>query len=298
MRILVSGSTGLIGSALVPLLKAAGHEVSGLVRGVPSALKGEVHWSPTAGKLDTAPIEETEVVIHLAGENVAGRWSEEKKRNILESRVKGTTLLSETIARLMPLPLTLLCASGIGVYGDRGDERLAENSTSGQGFLAEVCQQWEAATEVARGHGIRVVFLRFGVVLSSQGGALKKMLLPFKLGLGGKIGGGQQYMSWIDIDDAVGAILHAMEKPSMEGPVNVVAPNAVPNLEFTQTLGRVLGRPTVLPMPAFAARLAFGEMANDLLLSSQRVAPQKLQQSGYSFKYSTLEASLRHVLGK
>jgi len=298
MRILVSGSTGLIGSALVPVLKAAGHEVSGLVRGVPSALKGEVHWSPTAGKLDTAPIEETEVVIHLAGESVAGRWSEEKKRKILESRVKGTTLLSETIARLMPLPQTLLCASAIGMYGDRGEETLAENSKPGQGFLAEVCQQWEAATEVACGHGIRAVFLRFGVVLSSQGGALKKMLLPFKLGLGGKIGGGQQYMSWIDIDDATGAIVHAMEKTSLEGPINVVAPNPVTNLEFTKTLGKLLGRPTILPMPAFGARLAFGEMADELLLASQRVAPKKLQQSGYSFKYADLEASLRHVLGK
>jgi hypothetical protein len=238
-------------------------------------------------------------VVHLAGENLAeGRWTDEKKRRIRESRTKGTQLLSETLAKLTEKPAVLVSASAVGFYGNRGDEVLNEQSAAGEDFLADVCREWELATLPAAQSGVRVVQLRFGVILSGEGGALKKMLLPFRLGVGGKLGNGKQYLSWIAIDDAVGAIEHALFNDAVRGAVNAVAPEPVTNYEFTKTLGSVLSRPTIFPVPAFAARLAFGEMADATLLASQRVNPLRLKETGYTFKYPKLEDALRHVLHK
>jgi uncharacterized protein (TIGR01777 family) len=259
----------------------------------------EIHWQPDAGRIDTARIEGVDAVVHLAGENIAGkRWSEAFKREIRESRLKGTRLVAEAIAGARDKPKTLVCASAIGYYGDRGEETLSEASAAGKDFLADVCREWEAACQPARDAGVRVVNVRIGVVLSSEGGALKQMLTPFKLGVGGKIGSGQQYMSWVALDDVAGAIRFVLANPQVSGPVNVVSPQAVKNVEFTKTLGRVLKRPTVFPVPAFGARLAFGEMADALLLSSTRVVPQGLLAAGYQFRQPELEGALRHLLGR
>jgi hypothetical protein len=297
MKILVTGASGLVGTALLPALKAAGHEVYRLVRSAADRAANGINWNPSEGTIDAASLEGMEAVIHLAGENIAeGRWTDEKKRRIRESRVKGTRLLSETLAGLKQKPHTLLSASATGFYGDRGDELLTEQSASGKDFLAEVCREWELATQPAAQSGMRVVNLRFGVILSAEGGALKKMLTPFKLGVGGKIGSGRQYMSWIGIDDAVGAILFALETETLRGPVNVVSPQPVTNLEFTKTLGRVLSRPTIFSVPEFAARLAFGEVADALLLSSTRVVPLRLKEAGYQFKYPELELAMHHIV--
>ena len=302
MKILVSGSSGLVGSALLPVLRSARHEVVRLVRRPPGASeKGDstVQWDPEAGELEGSRLEGLDAVVHLAGENIAARrWTPAQKARIRDSRVRGTALLSERLAGLARPPATLVAASAIGFYGDRGEERLNEDSASGNDFLSEVCRQWEAASLPAAEKGVRVVRLRLGIVMSPDGGALAKMLLPFKLGAGGKIGSGQQYMSWIALDDAVGAIGQALADSNLSGPVNAVAPNPATNLEFTKTLGRVLSRPTLFPMPAFAARIAFGEMAEALLLSSTRVEPGRLADSGYSFQYPALEGALRHLLGK
>ncbi|HKB06962.1 MAG TPA: TIGR01777 family oxidoreductase [Candidatus Polarisedimenticolia bacterium] len=299
MRILVSGSTGLVGSALVPRLAAGGHTVVRLVRA--KAIPGEngIAWNPATGILEAPALEGFDAVIHLAGESIAsGRWTHAKKARIRDSRVVGTALLADRIAGLSRPPGVLLCASAIGFYGHRGDETLREDSAPGKDFLGRVCRDWEAAAEPAARKGVRVVRLRFGVILSPLGGALAKMLTPFRLGLGGPIGDGRQYMSWIAIDDAVDSLLHALTAKLSPGPVNIVSPNPATNAEFTQTLGRVLGRPAFMPMPAFAARLAFGEMADALLLSSQRVAPDRLVASGYAFRYPALEPALRHLLGR
>ena len=270
-----------------------------LVRSEPAAGDRAIRWDPDQGKLDLAGLEAIDVVVHLAGENIAsGRWTAEKKARIRDSRVKGTRLLSETLSRLTQPPRVLVAASAIGFYGDRGDELLTEVSPRGSGFLAEVCQEWEQATQPASQRGIRVVNLRFGVILSPAGGALAKMLTPFRMGVGGKIGSGRQYMSWIALDDATGAVQHALANGSLHGPVNGVAPRPVTNLEFTKTLGRVLVRPTILPMPVFAARLAFGEMANELLLASARVEPSALVKGGYVFGHPDLEGALRFLLGR
>lgn len=303
MKIVVSGSTGLVGSALVPALVARGHEVVRLVRKKAAGAVGgnvsEAEWHPERGEIDAAALAACDAAVHLAGENISeGRWTDEKKGRIMESRRQGTRLLAETLARLTPLPRAFVSASAMGYYGDRGDEVLTEESASGKNFVAEVCREWESATEPARAAGVRTVTLRFGIVLSGAGGPLAKMLTPFKLGVGGKIGGGAQYYSWIAIDDAVGVILHALEDESLAGPVNTVSPQPLRNSEFTSILGRVLSRPTVFPVPAFAARLAFGEMADELLLASARVEPAKLKASGFEFKHPTLEGALRHVLGK
>lgn len=297
MKILVTGSTGLVGSRLVPSLKAKGHEVIRLVRSAPKDSATEIRWNPAKGTLSADALEGLGGVVHLAGDNLAeGRWTDEKKRSIRESRVKGTTLISETLSKLERKPEVLVSASAIGFYGNRGDEILNERSASGDDFLAEVCREWELATQAAAQSGVRVVHLRFGVILSGDGGALKKMLFPFRMGVGGKLGDGKQYMSWIAIDDAVGAIEHALTDNSMRGAVNVVAPEPVTNYEFTKAMGRVLSRPTIFPVPAFAARLAFGEMADATLLASQRVEPVRLKESGFVFKYPKLEGALRHVL--
>lgn len=297
MNVVVSGSSGLVGSALVPFLTAGGHSVRRLVR--EGGAVGDIGWRPERREFDARPLDGVDAVIHLAGDSIAdGRWNAAKKQRIRDSRVVGTQLLARGLAGLAKKPKVLICASAIGFYGTRGDEWLDEQSALGSGFLADVCREWEAATQAAVDAGIRVVQLRFGVILSASGGALKKMLPPFKLGVGGRIGSGRQWMSFIALDDVLGAVAKALQAESLRGPVNVVAPTPVTNDEFTRTLGRVLGRPTPFPMPSFAARLVFGEMADELLLSSQRVLPKKLQAAGYPWGYPTLEAALRHLLGK
>jgi uncharacterized protein (TIGR01777 family) len=297
MKIAVTGSTGLVGADLVPFLTTGGHLVSRVVRN--HATENDILWNPSAGTIDPKRLEGLDAVVHLAGENIAARrWNAEQKARIRDSRVHGTSLLCDTLAKLRQPPRVLVSASAIGFYGNRGDEILTEASSAGDGFLPDVCREWEAATKVAELAGIRVVHLRFGVILSCQGGALAKMLTPFRLGLGGRIGDGRQWMSWIAVDDAVGTIYHSIATATLRGPVNSVAPNPVTNRDFTKTLGRVLGRPTVFPMPALMARLAFGEMANDLLLGSTRVLPRALSDSAYRFLHGDLEGALRHLLGK
>ncbi len=302
MKILVTGSTGLIGSALVSFLTTGGHEVTRLVRSESKRTTDSIPvlvWDPASGKVDAAGLEALDGVIHLAGESIAAaRWTTAQKSRIVESRVKGTRLLAETLAKLSLPPKVLICSSAIGYYGNRGDEELIEGSSSGSDFLSRVCCEWEAAASPALKKGIRVVHLRTGIVLSPKGGALAKMLLPFQLGVGGVIGNGRQFMSWIALDDVVGACHYVLLNDSLRGPVNAVAPNPVTNQVFTKTMGKVLRRPTVFPLPAFAARLGFGEMADALLLSSARVVPRKLQDSGYHFRFSDLENALRHILGK
>jgi len=299
MRILVTGSTGLIGTALQQSLRAAGSEVHALVRGGKIPAAGVIHWDPAAGIIDSGELENFDAVVHLAGENIAGgRWTSERKRTIRESRVKGTELLIRALLRLDRPPRCLVSASAIGYYGDRGEERLREDSTSGDGFLPSVCREWENAALPAEQKGIRLVRLRIGIVLSAAGGALKEMLAPFRLGLGGRLGSGRQFMSWIALDDLVAVIQHALRNDSLSGAINAVAPAAVRNEEFTTTLGRVLGRPTVFAMPGFAARLALGEMADALLLASTRVEPAMLMKSNFQYGYPELEAALRHCLGK
>jgi uncharacterized protein (TIGR01777 family) len=298
MHILVTGASGLIGSALVSALTSAGSEVTRLVRRQPQSGEKAARWDPLGGSLDASAFGGVDAVVHLAGENIAERWTTAKKVNIRDSRIKGTQILCEALTRLASPPKVLVSASAIGYYGDRAEEILSEESAPGRGFLAEVCRAWEAATEPARQTGLRVVQLRFGVVLSPVGGALAKILPPFRLGLGGMLGSGRQYMSWIALDDAVGVIQHAIVTDSLQGPTNAVAPHAVTNREFTKTLGNVLGRPTVIPLPAFAARLMFGEMADELLLASARVQPAKLLASGYRFRFPELEGALRHLLAR
>lgn len=298
MKIIVSGASGMVGARLVPALKSQGHEVIRLVRDHRKTGPGAAIWDPRAGTIDPAALTGCEAAVNLAGESIAaGRWNEKRKAAIRESRMDATTTIAKALASLEPRPRVLVNASAIGYYGSRGDEWLDESSGSGSGdFLSSVCRDWEAATEPARAAGVRVVMTRFGVILSKDGGALAKMLTPFKLGLGGVIGSGRQYMSWIAIDDVIGSILHSLNHAELVGPVNVVAPKPVTNAEFTKTLGRVLARPTIFPMPAFAAKLAFGQMGEELLLGGQRVKPAKLEQTGYPFQYPELEAALRHVL--
>ena len=296
MKILVSGSHGLVGTALTKSLESQGHEVFSLVRYLPRS-QSEIEWNPDRYSIAIASLEGFDAVVHLAGESIAeGRWTEEKKRRIRESRVKGTKLLSDALANLERPPKSLICASAIGYYGDRGDEPLTEESAPGNDFLSNVCIEWEQATEQASERGIRVINARFGIILSKDGGALAKMLTPFRLGIGGRIGSGKQWMSWIALDDVIGAIEYALVNESLHGPVNFVAPNPVRNSEFTKALGKVLSRPTLFPIPEFGVRLAFGEMADALLFSSQRVEPQQLKTAGYQFRYDGLAAALRHVL--
>ena len=297
MKILVSGSHGLVGKAAIKSLTNDGHEVVRLVRHEPIVGEPEIWWDPSEGRIDAERLEGHDVVVHLAGESIAsGRWSSEKKRLILESRVKGTLLLSESLARLSRPPSVFLSASAIGYYGDRGDKLLTEQSAPGNDFLAGVCVEWERATTPAIEKGIRTVHTRFGIILDDEGGALGKMLTPFRMGIGGRVGSGKQWMSWIALDDVVNGLKFLMGETSTRGPVNFVAPNPVTNAEFTKTLGRVLSRPTIFPVPEFGARLAFGEMADALLLSSQRVEPSVLKSKGFGFKWTTLEAALRHIL--
>jgi uncharacterized protein (TIGR01777 family) len=298
MRILVTGSNGMIGHALLAFLSADGHKVVTLTRSKSDATGRHILWDPDAGIIDKDDLEDFEAVIHLAGESIVGRWTPEKKARILESRAKGTRLLCETLAQLRSRPMVLVSASAVGYYGDRGDEVLDEESSAGSLFLSQVAKAWEDATEAAASNGIRVVNLRIGFVLSKDGGGLATMLLPFKLGIGGRVGSGRQYLSWIAIDDLVGAISHAILADSLRGPVNAVAPHPVTNQEFTDTLGSVLWRPTIFPLPAFAARMVMGEMADELLLASARINPTRLLASGYKFRFPELKGALRHVLEK
>jgi uncharacterized protein (TIGR01777 family) len=288
----VSGATGLIGSAVADELRAQGATVLRLTRRPPRD-SSEIAWDPQSGVGDPERLSGLSAVVHLAGENIAaGRWTAARKQRIRESRVVGTRSLCESLARASSPPPTLVCASAISYYGDRGDEVLEESSPPGTGFLPEVCREWEAAADPARAAGIRVVNLRIGVVLSRRGGALAQMLLPFRLGLGGRVGPGTQYMSWISRPDAAGVVAHVLTHPNLSGPVNTVAPHPVTNAEFTRLLGKVLERWTIFPLPAFAARLALGQMADDLLLASARVVPRRLLESGYVFRYPTLEECL------
>ncbi len=297
MRVLVSGASGLVGSALVPFLSSSGCVVIRLVRSKSQTGESAAFWDPESGLVDAARLRGHDAVVHLAGESIgAGRWTAKKKGRIRESRVRGTRLLAESLARLPQPPKVLLCASAVGFYGDRGDEILTEQSARGRGFLADVCQDWEAVTRSALAAGIRVVRLRFGMILAASGGALARIAPIFHLGLGGRLGGGQQWMSWIALHDAVGAIVHALQTSSLSGAVNAVSPNPVRNAEFTTLLGKALRRPAVFAVPRFAARLLLGEMAEELLLSSARVVPEMLTRSGYVFSYPHLEAALWHLL--
>ena len=298
MIVAVTGAGGLVGSALVSSLRASGHRVIPLVRRAPRAGEDALGWDPSSGSI-TPAAPALDAVIHLAGESIMGlRWTAAKKQRIRESRTTATRLLVQTLVRLPKPPAVLISASAIGYYGTRGDEVLTEDSRPGTGFLADVAREWEAASAAAIAHGVRVVNPRIGVVLSTRGGALAKMLTPFRLGVGGAVGDGTQWMSWIALEDVVGAIQHALATEALRGPVNAVAPGPVTNADFTRTLGRVLRRPALVPLPAFAARLAMGEMADALLLASQRVVPARLQASGYAFRRPSLEDALRSELDR
>ncbi len=297
MHVAVTGSSGLVGSALLALLSKERHAITRLVRSDPRP--GEVRWDPVSSTFDAEELQEVDAVVHLAGENISGRrWSSAFKEKIRSSRVKGTDLLSRGLANSQSPPKVLVCASAIGFYGNRGDEVMDEAAGQGSGYLADVVGQWEAATRPASDAGIRVVHLRIGVVLSRDGGALQKMLTPFKLGLGGRIGSGAQYVSWISIDDVARAVVHALKTDSISGPVNATSPQPVTNSEFTRALGRVLHRPTFFPVPAIAARLAFGQMADDLLLSSTKVTSERLLASGFEFQHPSLEDCLNCLLDR
>jgi uncharacterized protein (TIGR01777 family) len=296
-RILVSGAGGLVGSQLLPFLRTGGHEVIRLVRR--EAGPGERRWDPSSASLDPALFADVDAVIHLGGVGIADkRWSAARKEAIRESRTGSTRRLAEAIAQASPRPRTLLVASAVGIHGSRGDEVLDEQSTPGADFLAGVCQAWEAAADPARAAGVRTAHLRFGVILDPRGGALGRMLPPFRMGAGGRLGSGTQWMAWVALDDVLGAILHVLGTPSLAGPVVVAAPEPVRQRDFARALGRVLGRPAFLPMPAFVARMAFGEVADALLLASQRPHPSALLRSGFRFHHPTLDGALRHMLGR
>ena len=292
-RIAITGATGFIGDALVPFLKGGGHEVITVGRGTSS----DVRWDPSRDAIDAEGLAGVNVVIHLAGAPIAERWTDEHKRELRESRVKGTRLIAESCAAMDPRPDLLICASAIGIYGSRGDEWLDDSSASGDDFLSDIGREWEAAAEPARAAGIRVVHLRTGIVLSPGGGALAKMITPFMLGAGGRLGSGRQWMSWISREDLVGAIHFAMQTPSLHGPVNLTAPEPVTNSTFASTLGRVLHRPSFAAVPAFALKAVFGEMAEATILASQRVRPAKLTAAGFQFLHPTLSSALRFELG-
>ena len=296
MNILISGSHGLVGKALISELTKEGQQIVSLVRHKTDS-NSEIEWHPNQDSIDYERLSGFDVVVHLAGESIAsGRWTDEKKRKIRDSRINGTTLLSDALARCFKPPHTFISASAIGYYGNRGDELLSETSAPGNDFLAEVCVAWERATASAEAKGIRTIHSRFGIILDLDGGALAKMLTPFRMGVGGRIGDGKQWMSWIALADVVNGLKLLIDNSSISGAVNFVAPNAVTNSEFTSTLGDALSRPTLFPIPSFAARLAFGEMADALLLSSARVQPQRLQESGYQFKFERLQTALETIL--
>jgi len=298
MRIAITGASGLVGKHLTTILQQRGDETVPLVRG-DTATAGGARWQPNSGEIDTAALGPINAVVHLAGENVASdRWSQRKKQAIFDSRVPTTTALCATLAAMKPPPRVLVSASAVGIYGDRGDEELDERSASGDGFLADTARQWEEATAAASAAGIRVVNLRIGVVLSLRGGALQRMLTPFRLGIGGRLGAGRQWMSWITLDDLCRVIAFCVDRDDITGPVLAVAPEPATNREFTKALGRALRRPTLLPAPAPLLRLALGEMADALLLSSQRARPQVLASKGFAFRHPELGPALTTLLAE
>jgi uncharacterized protein len=295
VKIAITGSSGFIGSALARFLARNQHQVFRFVR-KPQAGKGEISWDPAAGKLDSSTLEDVDAVVHLAGESIAGgRWTAARKRSIRESRVQGTRLVAQSMAHLFEPPKLLISVSAVGYYGDRGAEELVESSDPGSGFLADLCREWEGATESASRRGIRVVIPRIGMVLSASGGALPLMLPVFRAGIGGRLGSGNQYMSWITLEDVVGIIHHAIGNDSLEGPINAVSPHAVTNRDFTRILAQVLSRPAFLALPSFAARIVFGEMAREVLLSGAHVLPSKILKSKYKFQFPELEGALRSI---
>ena len=290
-KVLISGTSGPIGNELLPSLRQRGFEVTRLTRSAPKSV-GEIRWDPLQ-PIEPNSLSGFDAVLHLAGESIVGRWNPEKKRAIRDSRVLGTQHLAQALARAPQPPRVLVSASAVGYYGDRGEEILREENSPGKGFLPDVCREWETATQAASEAGIRVVHIRIGMVLSPKGGALEAMLLPFRLGVGGKIGSGQQWWSWIDVRDLANAFVFAIENESLHGAVNGVSPNAARNVDFTKTLGSALSRPTIFPLPAFAARLLLGGMADELILASQHIEPARLTAAGFTFHYSDLAASLR-----
>lgn len=293
MRVAVTGASGLIGSALVPRLRGEGHDVLRLVRR-PARARDEVQWDPADGTIDESALVGVGAVVHLAGENIGKRWSAERRRRIRESRVLGTGLVARTVAALEPPP-ALLCASAVGYYGQQGDERLTEDASRGEGFLAEVVEAWESAADPARDAGARVVHFRQAPVLARHEGMIARMLLPFRLGLGGRVGSGDQWWSWVTLDDLVAAYVLALGRP-LAGIFNVAAPGVVRNREFVDTFGEVLHRPTVFPLPASAVRLVWGDMGDEFLLGGQRAVPARLTSEGFSFAYPELRPALEHVL--
>jgi uncharacterized protein (TIGR01777 family) len=296
MRILIAGSHGLVGTALIKSLLNGGHDIFKLVRYTPHD-QHEIEWSPERFSIAISRLEGFDAVVNLAGESIAeGSWTDEKKKRIRDSRINGTRLLSDVLPTLDRPPKAFVCASAIGYYGNRGDETLTEASGPGDDFLSDVCVDWEEATSGSAEKGIRVVNTRFGVILDKQGGALAKMLPPFRMGVGGRVGSGKQWMSWITLADVIRGLEFALTSDGLSGPVNYVSPNPVTNAEFTRALGKVLSRPTIFPIPAFGVRLLFGEMADALLLASQKVQPEKLTQAGFNFKHDQLENALRDVL--
>jgi uncharacterized protein (TIGR01777 family) len=297
LRVAVSGAGGLIGRDLVPFLTAGGHDVARMVRSA-RVIEGDIVWDPELARLNAASLEGLDAVVHLAGESISSRWTDERKHRILASRRDGTRLLAETVVAMKRPPKVIVSASAVGYYGDRGGEELTEESAAGDGFLAEVVREWEAALEPAREAGVRVVSLRFGIVVTAGGGALTRLLPAFRAGAGGPIGDGSQWWSWVALDDLLGAVLKALTDDSLSGPVNVVAPEPVTNREFARTLGRVLRRPAVVPVPRAAVRRAFGEMGDEMLLAGQRALPEKLERAGFRFDYPFLEEALRFELGK
>jgi len=297
MKVLVTGSSGLLGSALVRHLTSHGHFVVRLVRKHPQRDRGDIVWDPTIGRIERPPLEKLDAVVHLAGENILGLWTEKKRKRIHLSRVQATEFLTEALAGLTHKPRVFVSASAVGIYGNRGDQWLNENTGPGEGFLPMLCREWERATDLAANAGIRVVNTRIGIVLSAAGGALKGMLPAFRAGLGGWLGNGRQYMSWIAIEDAVAAIQYALENGSLSGPVNLVAPEPVTNREFTRSLARALHRPAFMPVPGFMLKLLPGSFAKETVLASQRVEPAKLRRSGFQFTFPTLDDALDHELG-
>ncbi|HEV2386904.1 MAG TPA: TIGR01777 family oxidoreductase [Candidatus Acidoferrales bacterium] len=297
MKLLMTGASGMVGTALSFNLRAAGHTVVPLVRPPQLAGPGQAAWNPATGEIDPVAAHRTDAVVNLAGASIGGRrWSVKRKELLRSSRIEMTRRLIDAMARLEPRPGTLVSASAIGYYGDRGDETLTETSQPGEDFLAYLVRDWEAEARRALELGVRTVILRFGIILSAQGGALAQMLPPFRMGLGGRVGSGAQWTSWIALADATRLIREALENDSWQGTFNAVAPQPVTNQDFTRTLGRILGRPTLVPVPRFALRALFGEMADALLLASQRVQPQRLVTAGYSYLYQELEPALRSVL--
>ena len=297
MKVLISGGSGLVGSALTSALRADGHSVSHFVRPGRTAAPGDVLWNPSRATVDVPALEGYDAIVHLSGASIAdGRWTVERKAVLRSSRLDSTRVLVDSLTHLKQPPRVFVCASAIGFYGDRGDELLTETSGCGNDFLSVLCRAWESEAARAAASGIRTVMTRFGVILATQGGALPRMLTPFKLGVGGRLGSGKQWISWIALEDVVKALRAAIDNQNLSGPVNVVAPQPLQNDEFTRVLAGVMHRPAIFPAPAFALRLALGQMADALLLSSQRVQPEKLAKTGHNFRYETLRPALQAIL--